>query len=103
MYSPNDSEKLWSTIPKNIDILITHGPPYKILDQTYNKIDAGCKGLLKMIETLKPQVHIFGHIHEAYGQKKVNETLFINASNVNLAYKYVNKPTTISIAPKQRD
>jgi hypothetical protein len=37
MYCPNQSEKLWSAIPDNIDILITHGPPHGILDMTIRK------------------------------------------------------------------
>jgi Icc-related predicted phosphoesterase len=44
-------------------VLITHGPPYDILDLTIRKDKAGCKGLLKFVEKIKPQVHIFGHIH----------------------------------------
>jgi hypothetical protein len=37
MYSPDQGEKIWSTIPENIDVLITHGPPYGILDMTIRK------------------------------------------------------------------
>lgn len=50
-------------IPDKIDVLVTHGPPFGILDKTINKVNAGCKGLLKFVEKINPQVHIFGHIH----------------------------------------
>lgn len=63
MYCPDQSEKLWKDIPKDIDVLVTHGPPYGILDFTIRKEYAGCKGLLKFVEIIKPQAHIFGHIH----------------------------------------
>lgn len=52
---------------------------------------AGCPYLLKELsERVKPLYHIFGHIHETYGIKKVDNITFINASNVNLKYKPVN-------------
>ncbi|PQJ82612.1 metallophosphoesterase family protein [Polaribacter glomeratus] len=33
----------WDLIPKNIDILITHGPPYGILDKTTRNDLVGCE------------------------------------------------------------
>jgi len=47
------------------------------------------------VERLKPKVHIFGHIHEAYGEQKVGDTHFYNASYVNLGYQPANKPFVI--------
>ncbi len=29
-----EAKRCWAQIPKNLDVLITHGPPYGILDQT---------------------------------------------------------------------
>ena len=40
---------MWDKIPKDTDILITHGPPYKLLDQTITGIDAGCRDLLYIV------------------------------------------------------
>lgn len=97
MYAPQQGEELWKSIPENIDVLITHGPPYGILDKTYDKVNAGCKGLLKFVERLKPKVHIFGHIHEAYGELKVGDTHFYNASYVNLGYRPANDPFMIEV------
>lgn len=37
MYCENQSENLWSQIPDNIDVLVTHGPPAGILDTTNRK------------------------------------------------------------------
>lgn len=48
------------------DILITHGPPYGILDQVIenNQIKSvGCKYLKNKVLEIKPLYHIFGHIH----------------------------------------
>ena len=48
--NPDDeSKQMWDKIPKDTDILITHGPPYKILDKTITGIDAGCTDLLYIV------------------------------------------------------
>ena len=73
--------KKWEKIPASVDILITHMPPYGLLDENAGKVKAGCKDLLKLVtEKLKPQIHVFGHIHESRGWTWLGKTLFINAS-----------------------
>ncbi|WP_292319387.1 metallophosphoesterase family protein [Caldisphaera sp.] len=61
-----------------IDILISHNPPYGILDMTYFKIRAGLKELKELSEFIKPKLHLFGHIHESQGIKEINKTTYIN-------------------------
>ena len=85
-------QKYWKKIPKNTDILITHGPPNGILDKTTSNINAGCEDLLKTVNKLKPKFHLFGHIHEAYGKETINETTFINGSLLDEKYNLVNLP-----------
>jgi GalNAc5-diNAcBac-PP-undecaprenol beta-1,3-glucosyltransferase len=46
------------TIPKNIDVLITHGPPYGILDKTVSGENVGCEDLLSKIQEIKPKFSI---------------------------------------------
>lgn len=86
----------WKLIPKDTDILITHGPPYGILDKnTYGK-KVGCIDLLHKIQKTKIKKHIFGHIHEGYGLFSDNKRSYINASVVNSAYQLVNRPVVFS-------
>ncbi|TVZ56932.1 Icc-related predicted phosphoesterase [Lutibacter sp. Hel_I_33_5] len=87
----------WDLIPKNTDILITHGPPYGILDKTVRGEFVGCEELLKKNIEIKPKVHVFGHIHESYGIIKKNETIYINASILNEKYLNINQPIAIEI------
>jgi Icc-related predicted phosphoesterase len=48
---------------KKIDILVTHCPPYKILDKTYKNKYIGSLTILEdLILRVKPKIHIFGHI-----------------------------------------
>ena len=74
----------WKKIPDNLDILITHGPPYMILD--YCGQHVGCEELLKKVKEVKPKFHIFGHIHEGMGEEELNGTHFINASSLDGVY-----------------
>lgn len=93
----NEIKEHWNLIPDDTDILITHGPPLGILDETMYGQRAGCEDLLKRIEAVKPKYHIFGHIHEDYGTFKKPETTFINASVLDNWYNLRNEPVTIVI------
>ncbi|MEO1655000.1 MAG: metallophosphatase domain-containing protein, partial [Bacteroidota bacterium] len=79
-----DIQKHWDLIPKDTDILVTHGPPWGILDKTFKGDSAGCEALKETLDRLNPQLHLFGHIHEAYGQLESGKTTFINASIMNV-------------------
>ena len=50
-----------------VDIMLTHGPPMGVLDETSRKEHVGCKHLRRAVERCKPRLHAFGHIHEAWG------------------------------------
>ena len=79
-------------------MLITHGPPAGILDQPFgNGEHAGCELLLKRVEEVRPRLHVFGHIHGSYGQTRIGETLFVNASLCDERYQPVNRPHVIEI------
>lgn len=90
-------KKYWDMIPNGTDILITHGPPYGILDKTIYGDLTGCEELLKRVKEISPCFHIFGHIHEAHGMEKISNTTFMNASVLNERYQLVNKPIIINI------
>lgn len=87
MYEPSKANKHWDRIPPDTNILITHGPPYGILDLSYYggvANHAGCKSLLKKLDDLKDlKLHVFGHIHPGRGELYNGKT-FINASVMNV-------------------
>jgi Icc-related predicted phosphoesterase len=89
--------KHWKLIPKNTDVLVTHGPPAGILDQVNADRGVGCEDLLKRINSIKPKVHVFGHIHEAYGSEVSGYTKFINASILDEKYQIANEPILFSL------
>ena len=92
-----DIRRHWDLIPEDTDILITHGPPFGLLDRTLTGSHVGCEELREAIGRIKPTLHLFGHIHEAFGKKTQSGTTFINASIMNVAYFPVNKPVLIEL------
>lgn len=101
---------MWDRIPAGIDVLITHGPPYKILDNIYRKNrtryddpnlqmgHVGCYDLAhQVVNRIKPKVHVFGHIHEAYGMVEQDGIKFVNAATCTYHYDPINKPLVVDI------
>jgi hypothetical protein len=60
-----------SAIPLAVDIVMTHGPPKYILDQTNDKRSIGCSHLWRAIVASKPLLHCFGHVHASWGHQRV--------------------------------
>lgn len=86
----------WAKIPGNTDILITHGPAYRMIDYTIQGQMVGCEDLFNRIMEVKPKIHACGHIHWAYGQKSFNDVEFINAAVLNERYEHENKPIVVN-------
>lgn len=94
-----DIARHWDPIPLNTDILVTHGPPYGILDKVIPRNEwVGCRDLMEKIAEVRPKLHVFGHIHEGYGQEKVGETHFVNASLLDIRYRPVNLPIVFNFS-----
>lgn len=88
-----DILKKWQTIPADLDILMTHGPPVGHGDLTGGNNNVGCVELLNTVQKrVKPKFHVFGHIHEGYGVTSDEYTTFINASTCTRRYLPTNAP-----------
>ncbi len=91
-------ELKWKDIPEDTDILITHGPPHGVRDFTPANLQVGCEILRFHVENrIKPSIHVFGHIHHAYGAVQQDETMYVNASICTERYIPSNKPIIIDI------
>jgi predicted phosphohydrolase len=105
----NDAQlaEKWALIPDDTDILVTHSPPYGMMDETEDGEPCGSPALTKWesdhVSTLK--LHVWGHIHEARGFYDVRKAksklgspripVFVNAAIMDRCYKPVNKPIRV--------
>ena len=86
-----EERKIYSKIPKNTDILLTHCPPRAILDiGGRNWQHLGSIGLQEAALKKKPKYHCFGHIHESFGETRFHDINFINASYCGMPYNRLN-------------
>ena len=66
-------------IPSNTNVLITHTPPFGILDFD-DGINYGSEELLQRITQINPRLHLFGHIHRQHGITTKGITTFSNGA-----------------------
>lgn len=98
MLDANGLVENWRQMPDNLDILITHCPPYMVMDRTRRRVNVGCSFLETKILSSAPRYHIFGHIHECGGSTyKDSQTTYVNASVMNENYDVVNEPIVLEI------
>ena len=87
-------ERLYASIPEDTDVLVTHTPPYGILDKD-GDILYGSTELLHRVRTVRPLAHLFGHIHRAYGIVNDGTTVFSNAAIMGAHYDCLRRPVEI--------
>lgn len=98
----HEREKLFKQIPTEAEIVMCHGPPYKILDKCYDGYFAGCKFFRnEVLNRIKPLVVAFGHIHEDHGMTKIDNTIFVNSSNCTLRYQCKQPPEIVDLPRKK--
>lgn len=91
-----DYDKNILKIPNDTDVLITHQPPYCILDSSAN-VNYGDRNLLQIVLKVQPKLHLFGHIHDACGIEKNDNILFANTAILNEHYEISNEPILLEI------
>lgn len=64
---------LWSAIPLDTDIVITHTPPHTHCDEALSKRRAmGCEDLRRALWRVRPRLAVCGHVHEGRGAERVH-------------------------------
>jgi len=99
MASEYELAELWSRIPDDVDVLLTHGPPVGFRDRTLDRIAAGSRSLRERVLALpRLKLHAFGHIHESHGAERIaNGIWMVNGSLVNAEYEPVNPAIMIEL------
>lgn len=98
----------WAKIPDDTQVLVTHGPPWGILDQVwgnpYNSVtgpeNLGCRELRKRTDELEHlKLHVFGHIHDSNGIyiDQATQKKFVNAAICNEEYKPIQPVHIVEI------
>ena len=90
-------EQLYVAIPDDTDVLVTHTPPYGILDRD-GSILYGSRELLEKVRAIRPRLHLFGHIHRAHGTTNDGMTVFSNAAIMDEGYDSLNEPNVLPIS-----
>jgi len=89
---PEIAERM-ALVPDNVNVLITHGPPYGILDHLKTAGNVGSKALSKELPRFKDlKLCVSGHIHETRGHTTVEGVLYVNPTRVNRRYEPVYEP-----------
>ena len=88
---------VWDRIPEGTDVLLTHGPPRGHGDRTTSGNEEGCSDLLDAVRRVRPRLHVFGHIHEGYGQTREGTTRCVNASVCTVAYRPTNPAIVVEL------
>lgn len=98
LYRGPQLREKWALIPDDTNILITHGPPSRIQDLVPRGEYTGCEDLLVRVRALtRLKLHVFGHIHEGYGQIEKFGVQFVNAAICDGAYAAINKSIIVDI------
>lgn len=98
LISDRDRARLYNQIPEDTDIVVTHGPPYGVLDQAPSSgHHEGCHQLLAAMQRVKPRLHVFGHVHGCFGRMDTPETLFANVALLGSDGSLSNQPVVLQM------
>lgn len=91
-------KEIWDKIPKDINIIVTHGPLFGYLDKVMRGTYEGCEDLFRAVINTDCRLHLCGHIHEGYGIELVKfQVVTSNASICDFSYDPINKPKLFEI------
>lgn len=94
-----DRAKAYAAIPMDTDILVTHGPPYGVLDSSPAEYPGplGDRELREAVIRVRPKLHVFGHVHASYGVRATRHTTFVNAALFGLDAS-LNRPIVLEMS-----
>ncbi len=96
MLSEDGLAERWSRIPAAIDVLCVHSPPLGYGDRI-GESEIGSPSLLAAIDERAPQLCVFGHLHQGYGQWQRGETALVNAAYCGMDYRPAHQPVVVEL------
>lgn len=96
-----DRAEHWKRVPLDVNVLITHGPPFGILDcAPEHSKHVGDPELLARIKQLPAlRLHCFGHAHGAYGLLEKHGIVFVNAAVMGMLGGIEHRPVALRMNP----
>ncbi|MEA2177574.1 MAG: hypothetical protein QOG77_871 [Solirubrobacteraceae bacterium] len=82
----------YATCGEGTDVVVLHGPPRGYGDRTRTGVDAGSLAALALVERVRPQLCVYGHIHEGRGAWRHGGTQLANVTYVDLQYEPIAAP-----------
>ena len=104
-----DLERVWARIPSGLDILITHTPPrgygdgiprYDWSSSGQSERRVGSPSLVSAIDRSRPQLAVFGHIHEGRGRWRRGNTQLANVTVVDAEYNLAYPAMDFQLQPR---
>lgn len=94
--------KVYSEIPKDVQVLICHGPPNQVLDWSERGDErTGSVEMRKLTsggDLLQLRLYLCGHIHESRGVEVCDGGItFINASSLSRDYETMRQPFIVHL------
>jgi hypothetical protein len=92
MTSHAELGRIYAKIPDDVDILVSHSPPYGMGDiypnpDTGKREHVGSQALLYTIERIRPSICVCGHLHGGHGTYQHGDTVMYNVSILDEQYK----------------
>ena len=97
-------QELWASLRAPVDVVITHGPPFGVLDEE-SVGHIGDPALLDRVRMVEPLLHVFGHCHGLQGGRRLRtqtgEVLFVNAASLD-GRDGIASPVVVDVYPMAR-
>ena len=101
--SPNDRARHWSNVPVDTHVLVTHGPPFGLLDLSPDQVermgDPELRNRVRELPSLK--LHVFGHVHGAHGAVEQHGVTFANVALMGHLGDLVQGPTVLRMRSRR--
>lgn len=93
MRSEPDLTELYANIPLDTTMIVSHTPPYQLVDKTGRGEHVGSKALRVRMQELPQLTHVVcGHIHEARGDSGIGSIRVLNVACVDEQYEMRRDP-----------
>ena len=104
MAEDEDLEDIYTDIPENVDILLTHDAPYGTSDVLFQNFGwnigehIGCAPLRDAIIEKKPKIVLHGHLHSTnHDRERLAESDVYNVSLLDEHYELIYEPLILDL------